>query len=799
MITHATPEVDFDKGEYRQELKDALADYDRLGLRFVVSEGKNPGGAMGDGWQNQKLTVEQAEAAIDRCSHPCIGVQLGEIVDCDVDGAEEQAAYSELFEGVDGIFAPTADTGRDGGTRQLWATDPRIAQLDTATIKYKSRGGNSEVTIRTGGGEKGAYSVLPPSRHASRPDQFSPWHWTGRRYRWRDGLDLESVGVPKLPEIVVERLLAAHRAKHAKAAATANGVHAIALAAMLTATKKQEDGHDGSKRMITCSCRAVEHNLTDAEAVTTIRAYATQKPFPREWTDAEIVQRVRDAEGMTTRGSAVVIANFSEIEVEAESLLSDGSDREPGAEAETKTITVPKPMSEIIADISKLTGNWPRRVDNMLFVDDPTHGLDYFDRRTTAGLFGWLRRRAQVKWSKGGSYVAQAELFAEIERTATRYDGIEVLPHEPPIAGLYYRGARPSPGKGKHLAWLLDRFRPETTIDRDLLQAAFMTLVWGGGPGRRPAFVITSDHGRGVGKTTVAEMAGRLTGGYVDVSAGEDIETLKTRLLSPAARTHRVALLDNVKTLRLSWAELESLITAPMISGRQLFVGEGQRPNLLTWFITLNGVSLATDMAQRSVIIKLVRGENHGTWHDETTRYIDDHRQEIIGDLITALQSERYELATYSRWATWEKDVLCRLPEPGEAQKVILERQGEANCELDEAEIIEQHFAEKLAELAYDPETCQVRIPVATAAFWFSKAIGEQTKTAAASKRINQMASEGAMTRLAADKSRAHGRGFIWTGPHANVFGDTIDNSLPSRLEDYLNRHSRDGRDAWDG
>lgn len=105
-----------------------------------------------------------------------------------------------------------------------------------------------------------------------------------------------------------------------------------------------------------------------------------------------------------------------------------------------------------------------------------------------------------------------------------------------------------------------------------------------------------------------------LYGGQLDVTAGEDIEQLKTRMLSPAARTKRVMLFDNVKSMRLSWAELEALITTSVISGRQLYSGEGQRPNLLTWFITLNGVSMATDMAQRSVIIKVTRGRNSGPW-----------------------------------------------------------------------------------------------------------------------------------------------------------------------------------------
>lgn len=233
-----------------------------------------------------------------------------------------------------------------------------------------------------------------------------------------------------------------------------------------------------------------------------------------------------------------------------------------------------------------------------------------------------------------------------------------------------------------------------------------------------------------------------------------------------------------------------SLITSPIISGRQLFVGEGQRPNLLTWFITLNGVSMATDMAQRSVIIKIVRGENAGDWYEETTRYIDEHREQIIGDIIAALRADPFPLASFSRWSTWEKDILCRLPEPGEAQRVILERQGEANCELEESEIIEQFFAEQLMLLGYCPNTAQVRIPVAVAACWFGKAIGEQVKTTAASRRLNQMAGEESMRRLAPDPSRTHGRNFIWTGPAADIINEPIDNSLPSRLADYLNRHS---------
>ncbi|HMO86369.1 MAG TPA: bifunctional DNA primase/polymerase, partial [Lacipirellulaceae bacterium] len=327
----------FDLDQYRQELKDAAADLLRQGFRVVVSEGKNPGHrlAMGDDWQNQRLTLEQAERLINRCPHPCIGLQLGDAVDCDVDGADEDKAYRALFSGGDSPCAPTADTGRDGGTRQLWATDPRIAALDAATITFKAAGG--KVTIRTGG--KGAYSVLPPSRHANEDKATGEWQWTGRRYRWRDGLAPDSVGLPKLPDIVVQRLLATHQAKGGDKPKGGGGVHLVSLAAMLAATKKQTDGEDGSKRLYTVACRAVEHNLTDGEALATIRAYESQRPFPKEWSDAEIVERVRQAEKEVKRGSAVVIANYSEVEVE-----SDGGDEGEGDD-EPRKIIVPKPLA----------------------------------------------------------------------------------------------------------------------------------------------------------------------------------------------------------------------------------------------------------------------------------------------------------------------------------------------------------------------------------------------------------------------------------------------------------------------
>lgn len=737
------------------------------GAPILPCNGKRP---IHDGWQHRAYTADEIVHELRRVSEPMIGLRFGPgaFIDIEADSPDEEQAFGELFAGCELPITATYSSTR--GKHRLFKWDDRLAETGAAVVSYRGTNG-AKLGVRLGAGDKGAQSIIPPS--------------TGRTWL----VSWDECDPAPLPDVVIGRILAAAKPKAAapksngaaSTGAASNG-HAspLALAAMLR-HKADPNETDGSKRLFSVACRAVEYDLADQAAISTIRQYEAKHPFPRPYTDAEIVARLRDAEKKTDRGSAIVLANFETVEIE-------------GDDGETKSVNVPLSMDRIITAINQRMGNWPRRVDSMLFVDDRVHGLDYFDRRTTAGLFGWLRRHCKVTWSTGSSLVSQAELFAEIERTAKRYDAIELLPHEPPIEGVYYRGEAPKPGDGAHLQRLLDRFRPETTVDRDLIQAAFMTVAWGGLAGCRPAFVITSDDGRGVGKSKVAEVIGYLFGGHIDVSAGEDIAQLKSRMLTPAARTKRIALLDNVKSLRLSWAELEALITAPIVSGRQLYVGEGQRPNLLTWFITLNGVSMATDMAQRSVIIKVVRGRNDGPWWEQTRQFIDQHRDKLIGDIIAALRAKPYSLAEFTRWATWEQHVLCRLPEPDDAQRLILERQGEANCERDEAEIIEEFFANQLAKFGYDPETAQVRIPVATAAKWYGWAVGEPTKTAAVSRRLNQMASEGQMKQIAPDPSRHYGRCLIWTGAQADVIADSIANDLTDRIAQMMK-----SRDAWDG
>lgn len=432
-----------------------------------------------------------------------------------------------------------------------------------------------------------------------------------------------------------------------------------------------------------------------------------------------------------------------------------------------KKEVVPLEMAEVLRRIRAKTGDWPRRVDATLFIDD-SHGVNWLE--SAASFFGWLQSKVgTVHWHRTLGCVGREEVYSELRRTSQRYRAVENMPHEPAIEGHYYACQQPASGNGETLRALLDRFEPATPIDRDLIQSALMTLFWGGHGGTRPCFLFTSDHGRGVGKSKNAEMLASVGGGIVSFSNNDPIGEVKARLLSPEALTKRVALLDNVKTLKFSWGELEALITAPVISGKRMYVGEANRPNTVTWFITLNGASLSTDMAQRCVIIKVKRPTRSGNWEEDTLRFILENRQQLIADLIGCLRAEAVPLKKFTRWATWEKAVLSRLPEPSEAQAVIASRQGAVDVEADEAEQIEEFFAGQLRTLQYDSDAHRVFIPSQFAARWLNWATNENRGVISAGRVLGQFVTEGRFHRLQQNKVNEWGRGWVWHGTKAEV------------------------------
>lgn len=204
---------------------------------------------------------------------------------------------------------------RNGGS--LEAIEARHGELPL-TVQSKSGGGGVHLLFRADGGRscnpstlqgvnilaEGKLFVAPPSLHLSE-----------QRYRWSDGRGPTEVQVAQAPPWLTA-LCAKPEVKSGQPdvgtaePASSHGSQdsgervRLATAAMLS-RRVPHDENDGTKRLYTYACRAVEYDLSDAEAIRAVRAAEQVAPFPRPFDDDDVVRRLRDAERKATRGKRV--------------------------------------------------------------------------------------------------------------------------------------------------------------------------------------------------------------------------------------------------------------------------------------------------------------------------------------------------------------------------------------------------------------------------------------------------------------------------------------------------------------
>jgi hypothetical protein len=517
-------------------------------------------------------------------------------------------------------------------------------------------------------------------------------------------------------------------------------------------------GQGGHNKTFAVACRLIQgFGLTMEEAWPIIRAY-NQRCVP-PWKESELEHKLKDADDYDgVRG--LMVAEFSNYrEVDGDRKGRWGTEKE-GLSAQT-----------ITANLFNVTDGWPKQAGGNLFVPGPNYKPTWLDDHKD--LFAWIygqfgeQRQNPVKWVEGHDKVTKSEYHPYLVQNAESYEAVEPAPHHPPISNHYYLHPEVRGGDGKALAELLARFNPATDLDRQLIKSLFLTLFWGGPGGARLAFLITCDDedenkGRGVGKTSLAEMAGHLAGGVVAFSKEEKADSINTRLLSPDALDKRMVLFDNVKTLKFSSEVLEGMLTASTISGRKLYQGNGSRPNTLTYVITINGANLSKDLAQRCVIIKVRRPIHSGDWAAVTRDLIEQRRWEIMGDILAELRKEGMPLPRSSRWGQWEKAVLAHCDNPGDCQRLIEQRQGEVDGDQDEADLVRDEFVEDLKKQGHDPDTVVAWYPSTTAAMILYVAAGEYRSPKSATQYLKNLA----IKELSHGKC-AEGRGFLWRGAKA--------------------------------
>ncbi|GAB5407219.1 MAG: hypothetical protein Aurels2KO_54500 [Aureliella sp.] len=451
---------------------------------------------------------------------------------------------------------------------------------------------------------------------------------------------------------------------------------------------------------------------------------------------------------------------------------------ENGAEVRTKSPLSPK---EIADRVLRKCDGWPKRIGSELFVCEEGRS-SYLTK--PPHLFSWLREKGTVDWANGAKLLTKEEFFIAMQRSVEEFTSIQSLPHFPSIKGAYYSCPQPDPGDGSHLQKLVSFFSPATEVDQQLILAGFVTPFWGGPPGQRPSFMISAAEGagQGSGKTTYAAMVGRLSGGTIDVSAGTDSEELKRRFLSGSDCDRRTVLLDNLKKTSFSDAGIEGILTATEISGHRMFVGAASRPNLFTWFFTMNGPMLSRDLAQRCLSIVLARPEHSGAWLEQVTQFIDTNRESLVADIAGFYARKPAELASSSRWGLWERDVLARLEDPSRVAEVIRARQATLDVDQQQANAIEEFMNIQLKRHGYE-HPMRVHVPNRIAARWVQEALDDESPatTRQITAMLKRYENSGAMKTLKQNPSRTNGRGWIFSSDNVDA---AIDYGLEERIRD---------------
>ena len=387
---------------------------------------------------------------------------------------------------------------------------------------------------------------------------------------------------------------------------------------------------------------------------------------------------------------------------------------------ETETVHLWRDPEEIVRQARSIGKGYPKIVNGALFCIERWKSdtfltsenfmfLGSLNGAVSHGmLFGWLHSkcpngmfwkegvvRASVKDATQRSPLAKGELAPAISAICPEvYTDVSAVPTHPVIPNCFYLYPKlpdPTPGSETFFKFI-DLFNPDSPEDRTLIMAMILTMFWGGHPGQRPFFVVTSDHGRGAGKTRTIMAAALVAGGHVGIDLRQ---TDQSRFFEPMVASggmlKRVAIADNVKG-KVDHPMLEAFITGAKIQGRVNYIGPVERSNYFTCVMTGNNARLSADMTSRSVTIKIGRPRHKQDFDGVVRRFLAKNHLALISDIIAMLRGPALQDIPedkYDRWQQWQTEVLAKCPGFIPSLDVIAERRQHINADAEEAMNIE--------------------------------------------------------------------------------------------------------------
>lgn len=498
----------------------------------------------------------------------------------------------------------------------------------------------------------GKLFVAPPSLHAS-----------GKTYGWKPENGPDDSGGPSLAAAPPWLTALCSRddsrspkpetpapAKCAPESTPAVERVRIATAAMLRC-RVHADENDGSKRLFVYACRAVEFDLTDADAIRAIRAAGQAASFPREWTDGEIVERVRAAERKTQRGKKL-----------------GGSKGQGGKRDRERSSS----HADVLVDLVSRVELWhtPGN-DGVAYASVPVgERIDHVPTRSKA-FRRWLSHKFYSQFSKSAPAQSLQDAVCTIEGRAmfegathqafvrlAECDGaiwLDLANDEgqtvridrngwvvensksTPVRFIRRRGtlALPVPVRCDEIT-LLRRF---VNLADDSQWALLTTWLIAALRPRGPYPVLVLNGEQGSAKSTLCRVVRRL----VDPNTAPlRRPPREDRDLMIAASNSWIVCFDNMSGIALGLSDsLCALATGGGFSTRELYSDDDERIFDAMRPVMVNGIEdLATrgDLADRSVVLALRPIDDAARQReDEFWREFDEVRSAVLGGLLHAL------------------------------------------------------------------------------------------------------------------------------------------------------------------
>ena len=387
-----------------------------------------------------------------------------------------------------------------------------------------------------------------------------------------------------------------------------------ALAAMLR-IKPKDTEQDGTRRLFSWACRAVEFNLTDEIAIATIREAEKTHPFPVFFGDGDILARIRDAEEKTTRGCA-----RTEIQLGAD--FPRVVRETIGALAKIELYQHLGRLTRVVHDppkckYAKNDYGAPRLgfIPPGMMLETLTSAADFyrFDAKSHQYVRCLPTTDLRAAISQRGDYPNIPPIHGVVSRPILLPDGrIITTPGYNVETGLFLNidGEWPATmSTDESVAMYFDvwsDFPFATESSRSGALSAQLTLLTRQVIGGNVPIHVVDGNRSGVGK-------GLLTDCWTIVSEGRRAsrytlgkpDELKKYLTSLAVRGADYVLFDNV-TGRLGGPVIEAAMTSGSISDRLLGASEIiDVPLSITWLATVNDYTCTRDMVRRTLPIQL--------------------------------------------------------------------------------------------------------------------------------------------------------------------------------------------------